>query len=69
LGSLLALLATMVIFCSVTDPANRQIAKWQPNEGLPGDWTQVRIRWEVSHGARAMLFLAALAMVVALIVQ
>ena len=24
----------MVIFCSVTDPVNRQIAKWQPNEGL-----------------------------------
>ena len=60
----------MVIFCSGTDPVNRQIAKWQPNEGLPGDWKQVRIRWEVSHAARAMLLLAAFAMVVAaLIVQ
>ena len=66
LAALVALLGTMVIFVSVTDRQNRRILAWRPDDP-PSDWTRVRATWEASHGARALLFLAAVGLLAAAI--
>jgi hypothetical protein len=49
-------LAVIVIW-SFTFPANKQTANWTT---LPSDWEQLRVRWEYSHAASAVLTLLAL---------
>jgi len=62
-GALAATLAAMLVFVSWTDVENRRMARWQLGEPLPPDWKRVRVRWELSHGGRAVLFLASVALV------
>src|SRR5690348_303293 len=58
----LCLVGTQLVFWTFTQPVNRVTANWT---FLPGDWFELRRRWEYSHAASAALNLAAL---VALIV-
>jgi hypothetical protein len=58
----LCLAGTQLVFWIFTQPVNRVTANWT---FLPGDWSELRRRWEYSHAASAVLNLAAL---VALIV-
>jgi hypothetical protein len=58
----LCLAGTQLVFWIFTQPVNRVTANWT---FLPGDWSELRRRWEYSHAASAGLNLAAL---VALIV-
>ena len=58
----LCLAGTQLVFWTFTQPVNRVTANWT---FLPGDWSELRRRWESSHAASAALNLAAL---VALIV-
>ncbi len=66
LGALIAFLCiagTQVIFWTFTFPANRQTAYWTI---LPENWAALRLQWEFSHAASAVLNLLAL---IALIVS
>jgi len=58
----LCLIGTQLVFWTFTQPVNRVTANWTL---LPGDWFELRRRWEYSHAASAALNLVAL---VALIV-
>jgi hypothetical protein len=58
----LCLAGTQLVFWTFTQPVNRVTANWT---FLPGDWFELRRRWEYSHAASAVLNLVAL---VALIV-
>jgi hypothetical protein len=58
----LCLIGTQLVFWTFTQPVNRVTANWT---FLPGDWFELRRRWEYSHAASAALNLVAL---VALIV-
>ena len=58
----LCIAGTQVVFWTFTYPVNRMTANWT---FLPGDWSELRKRWEYSHAASAVLNLVAL---VALIV-
>ncbi len=58
----LCLAGTQLVFWIFTQPVNRVTANWT---FLPGDWSELRRRWEYSHAASAVLNLVAL---VALIV-
>ena len=58
----LCLAGTQLVFWTFTQPVNRVTANWT---FLPGDWFELRRRWEYSHAASAGLNLVAL---VALIV-
>jgi len=60
--SFLCLAGTQLVFWIFPPPVNRVTANWT---FLPGDWSELRRRWEYSHAASAALNLAAL---VALIV-
>ncbi|HEX8012904.1 MAG TPA: DUF1772 domain-containing protein [Casimicrobiaceae bacterium] len=59
----LCLVGTQLVFWTFTQPVNRVTANWT---FLPGDWFELRRRWEYSHAASAALNLVAL---VALIVS
>jgi hypothetical protein len=58
----LCIAGTQVVFWTFTYPVNRMTANWT---FLPGDWSELRKRWEYSHAASVVLNLVAL---VALIV-
>jgi len=58
----LCLAGTQLVFWIFTQPVNRVTANWT---FLPGDWSELRRRWEYSHAASAALNLGA---VVALLV-
>jgi len=53
----LCLAGTQLVFWIFTQPVNRVTANWT---FLPGDWSELRRRWEYSHAASAALNLAAL---------
>jgi len=53
----LCLAGTQLVFWIFTQPVNRVTANWT---FLPGDWSELRRRWEYSHAAGAALNLAAL---------
>jgi len=55
--SFLCLAGTQLVFWIFTQPVNRVTANWT---FLPGDWSELRRRWEYSHAASAALNLAAL---------
>ena len=62
LASFFCLVGTQVLFWLFTFPANRVTQNWTV---LPEHWMALRVQWEYSHAASALLNLAAL---VALIV-
>jgi hypothetical protein len=61
----LCIVGTQLVFWTFTQPVDRVTANWT---FLPGDWSELRRRWEYSHAACAGLNLAALvALVVCLL--
>jgi hypothetical protein len=56
--SFLCILATQVIFWAFTFPANQATENWTV---LPVNWADLRIRWEYSHAASAILNFVAVA--------
>jgi hypothetical protein len=61
LTAFLCIVATQAIFWTITFPANQQTANWTL---LPDNWQELRMRWEYSHAASAMLNLVALIAVI-----
>ena len=53
----LSLAASLIVFFAFTYPANQQTANWTQ---LPEHWEPVRLQWEYSHAAGAILDLVAL---------
>jgi len=53
----LCIAGTQLVFWTFTQPVNRVTGNWT---FLPGDWSELRRRWEYSHVACALLNLAAL---------
>ena len=53
----LCVAGTQLVFWTFTQPVNRMTANWT---FLPGDWSDLRRRWEYSHAASALLNLIAL---------
>jgi hypothetical protein len=53
----LCIAGTQLVFWTFTQPVNRVTGNWS---FLPGDWPELRRRWEYSHVACAVLNLAAL---------
>lgn len=48
--------ATLLILWFFTYPVNRETVNWTR---MPDDWTRLRLRWEYSHAASAILNLVA----------
>jgi hypothetical protein len=63
--AILCMVAAQVVFWAFTYPVNRETSNWTL---LPEHWRQLRIRWEFSHAAGAVLQCAALAALVASLV-
>ena len=61
LTAFLCIVATQAIFWTFTFPANQQTANWTL---LPDNWQELRMRWEYSHAASAMLNLVAMIAVI-----
>ena len=55
--ALACIVATQVVFWTVTYPVNQATSNWTM---LPSDWGSLRARWEYSHAASAILNLTAL---------
>lgn len=61
-AALAADLGTALVFAGITDRQNRWMARC-PADAPPSEgWRRARARWERSHGARAVLFTGALAL-------
>lgn len=58
----LCIAGTQIVFWTFTYPVNRTTANWT---FLPGDWAELRKRWEYSHAASAILNLIALVALIA----
>jgi hypothetical protein len=58
----LCIAGTQIVFWTFTYPVNRMTADWT---FLPGDWPELRKRWEYSHAASAILNLIALVALIA----
>lgn len=54
----LCVFATQIVFWAFTFPVNQRTANWTI---LPSDWQQLRLQWEFSHAASALLNIAAFA--------
>jgi hypothetical protein len=52
------LIIAFLVWASVTERVNRQVAKWTAAD-IPLDWEQWRARWEYSHLVRFVLHLGA----------
>jgi hypothetical protein len=59
LGAAVCIALSLVVFFTVTYPANKATQNWTV---LPEGWEDLRRQWEYSHAAGAILYLAALAM-------
>jgi hypothetical protein len=66
LTAFLCIVATQAIFWTFTFPANQQTANWTL---LPDNWQELRMRWEYSHAASAMLNLVALIAVIVAVLK
>jgi hypothetical protein len=51
------IIATQVVFWTLTFPVNRRTNNWT---NVAGDWTRLRRRWEFSHALSAVLDLIAM---------
>jgi hypothetical protein len=61
LMAVLCIAATLMVFFVFTFPANQQTSHWTT---LPMNWQELRMQWEYSHAARAILYLIAFATLV-----
>jgi len=60
--AILCIVAAQIVFWAFTFPVNQETTNWTV---LPEHWQQLRIRWEFSHAAGAVLQFSALAALVA----
>jgi hypothetical protein len=60
--AIVCMVAAQVVFWAFTYPVNRETSNWTL---LPEHWQHLRIRWEFSHAAGAVLQFSALAALVA----
>ena len=60
-GALLCVLGAQALFWAYTYPANLATANWTE---LPPDWAALRLEWEYSHAAGALLTLCAFMLLV-----
>jgi hypothetical protein len=44
-------------------PINNQVARWQP-DSLPGNWRELRNRWDMLHAIRVGFLVVALVLLV-----
>ncbi len=56
LVAFLCIVGTQVVFWAFTFPGNQQTSNWTV---LPENWETLRMRWEYSHAASAVLNLVA----------
>jgi ABC-type cobalamin transport system permease subunit len=56
LVAFLCIVGTQLVFWTFTFPANQQTNNWTV---LPENWTTLRVQWEYSHAASALLNLVA----------
>jgi len=56
LVAFLCIVGTQLVFWTFTFPANQQTNNWTV---LPENWTTLRVQWEYSHAASAVLNLVA----------
>jgi hypothetical protein len=61
LVAILCIVAAQIVFWAVTFPVNQETTNWTV---LPEHWQQLRVRWEFSHAAGAVLQFSALAALV-----
>jgi hypothetical protein len=61
LTAFLCIAGTQIVFWSFTYPANQLTANWTL---LPDNWAALRVQWEYSHAASAVLNLVALIAVI-----
>jgi hypothetical protein len=61
LTAFLCIVGTQIVFWSFTYPANQLTANWTL---LPDNWAALRLQWEYSHAASAVLNLVALVAVI-----
>lgn len=59
--ALACIVGTQIVFWVFTFPANQATYNWST---LPTNWADLRVRWEYSHAASAVLNLVALAAVI-----
>ena len=52
-----AVIVALLVFFSVTFPANQATANWTV---APDNWSVLRRRWEYAHAGEALLYFAAL---------
>jgi hypothetical protein len=64
----LGILAAHAVFWLWTAPVNAEMSTWTP-DAFPQDWASWRLQWEVSHAARAVLEVSALALLVGSMVR
>jgi hypothetical protein len=57
LAAFAAMVGVLAIFFTWTYPANQATSNWT---AVPADWQELRVRWEYSHAANAVLTFAAL---------
>lgn len=57
LAAFVGLAATLVIFFIWTEPANRATDYWTT---IPSNWAALRVQWEYSHAANALITFIAL---------
>jgi hypothetical protein len=62
LAAFICLVGTQVLFWVFTFPANRVTDNWTT---LPAHWEMLRVRWEYSHAASAVLNLVAVIVLIA----
>lgn len=55
-GSAALIAASLAVFFTWTFPANRATANWT---AIPGHWQALRVQWEYSHAANAVIVFAA----------
>ena len=61
LVAFLCVVVTQVVFWTFTFPANKATGMWTM---LPANWEALRVQWEYSHAASALISLAALVAVI-----
>ncbi|MEO8183932.1 MAG: DUF1772 domain-containing protein [Deltaproteobacteria bacterium] len=66
LVAMLSIVATQIVFWTLTFPVNRQTRNWT---AVPEDWVQLRNRWEYSHALSAVFnFVAVVSVTLAVLI-
>lgn len=63
LGATALFIAMSIYSVLLPVPINNQVARWQP-DSLPGNWRELRNRWDVLHAIRVGFLVVALVLLV-----